>query len=247
MLSFRTGSCRIIDFSNTYASQNIMYPIKIKAGAISHLTDARYFAARDVDWLGFGLDATDAQAITNRQVAAIREWVDGPDICGEFGLAPAEDILAIATSLSLDAIQVDQFFPLHELALLSASTATVFVEWVVSADDETAAIATWLKNSSPYVDFFIINYAKGGVTTADIINGKPFPINQLAAWASLYPILIETSGDGTIAMQLWEQTGIYGFHIRGGSEERVGYKNFDELDEWFDAWDTYDAAVSSPK
>ena len=81
-----------------------MYPIKIKAGAISHLTDARYFAARDVSWLGFSLNATDPQAMTNRQVAAIREWVDGPGICGEFDLAPAEDILTVAAALALTSI-----------------------------------------------------------------------------------------------------------------------------------------------
>lgn len=224
-----------------------MYPIKIKAGAISHLTDARYFAARDVDWLGFSLDASDAQAMTNRQVAAIREWVDGPGICGEFGLAPAEDLLAIAASLSLDAVQVDQFYPLHELAQLSKNATTVFVEWVVSEDDQPQAVATWLRECSPYVNFFIINYAKGGITTTDLMGGKPFPIHQLADWASLYSVLIETGADGSSTVQLWEQTGIDGFHLRGGSEERVGYKNFDELDEWFDTWEAYDTAVSPPK
>lgn len=224
-----------------------MYPIKIKAGAISHLTDARYFAARDVSWLGFGLDANDTQSMANRQVAAIREWVDGPGICGEFGLASAEDILTTADALSLDAIQVDQFYPLQELALLSENTATIFVEWVVSADDPAEVVAAWLKEYSSFVDFFIINFAKGGITVADLLEGRPFPLRQLADWAGLYAVLIETTADGPVAIQLWEQTGVNGFHLRGGSEERVGYKNFDELDEWFDTWEAYDTSVSSPR
>lgn len=222
-----------------------MYPIQIKAGAISHLTDARYFAARDVSWLGFSLDATDAQAMTNRQVAAIREWVDGPGICGEFGLASAKDILTIAGSLSLDAVQVDQFYPLQELSVLSESVVTVFVEWVVSTDDQVEAVTAWLKEYSPFVDFFIINYAKGGITMTDLIEGKPFSLPQLANWASLYPVLIETATDGPTAIQLWKQTAVHGFHLRGGSEERTGYKNFDELDEWFDTWEAYATSVSS--
>lgn len=222
-----------------------MYPIKIKAGAISHLTDARYFAARDVSWLGFSLNATDPQAATNRQVAAIREWVDGPGICGEFGLASAEDILNVASSLALDAVQVDQFYPVEELAVLAENAVVIFMEWVVSADDQAEVVAAWLKEYSPFVDFFIINYAKGGITMADLTEGRPFPLQQLADWASLYAVFIETNTDGSTAVQIWEQTGVDGFHLRGGSEERVGYKNFDELDEWFDTWEAYDTSVSS--
>lgn len=224
-----------------------MYPIKIKAGAISHLTDARYFAARDVSWLGFSLNATDPQAMTNRQVAAIREWVDGPGICGEFDLAPAEDILTVAAALALDAVQVDQFYPIEELAVLSENAVVIFMEWVVSEDDQAEVVAAWLKEYSPFVDFFVLNYAKGGISMADLAEGRPFSLRQLADWASLYSVLIETTADGATAVQLWKQIGVDGFHLRGGSEERVGYKNFDELDEWFDTWEAYDTAVSSPQ
>lgn len=224
-----------------------MYPIKIKAGAISHLTDARYFAARDVSWLGFCLNATDPQATTNRQVAAIREWVDGPGICGEFDLAPAEDILTVAAALALDAVQVDQFYPIEELAVLSENAVVIFMEWVVSEDDQAEVVAAWLKEYSPFVDFFVFNYAKGGISMADLTEGRPFSLRQLADWASLYAVLIETTADGATAVQLWKQIGVDGFHLRGGSEERVGCKNFDELDEWFDTWEAYDTAVSSPQ
>lgn len=48
---------------------------KIIAGNILNLTDARYFAAQEVDYLLFDLDDVDIQTIIN-----IKEWVSGPEI-----------------------------------------------------------------------------------------------------------------------------------------------------------------------
>ena len=51
-------------------------------GSITNLTDARYFSAWEVEWLGFNLSQGEENAISPLQVAAMREWVEGPKIVG---------------------------------------------------------------------------------------------------------------------------------------------------------------------
>ena len=47
---------------------------KVIASHVSNLTDARYFAARGVDYLLYDLDE-----ISVEKIAEIQEWVSGPE------------------------------------------------------------------------------------------------------------------------------------------------------------------------
>ncbi len=51
--------------------------MKIIANGITNLTDARYFAAMGVDWMGFDMGQDSPLTIT--QVVAFADWVEGPE------------------------------------------------------------------------------------------------------------------------------------------------------------------------
>ena len=57
-----------------------MYRNPILVRKISHLTDARYFAAMGVDWISIALDQDPASFM---QWHAIREWVEGLQLLAE--------------------------------------------------------------------------------------------------------------------------------------------------------------------
>ena len=50
--------------------------MKIIANRVTNLTDARYFAAMGVDWIGFDM-GTDSQ-LSIEHVIAFSDWVEGP-------------------------------------------------------------------------------------------------------------------------------------------------------------------------
>jgi len=50
-----------------------MLKIKVKASQITNLTDARYFAAWEVEWLGFNFDEGSAHYIPPVEMKAIKE------------------------------------------------------------------------------------------------------------------------------------------------------------------------------
>lgn len=55
------------------------------AHKITNLTDARYFAALEVEWMSFALDPKDESHISLEDLKAIWGWLDGPQLLGDFG------------------------------------------------------------------------------------------------------------------------------------------------------------------
>ncbi|HMX39199.1 MAG TPA: hypothetical protein PKD78_02690, partial [Saprospiraceae bacterium] len=109
----------------------------IKASGVTNLSDARYFAAREVRFLGFNLDEGSAGYVEPSMLHAIREWVEGPLIVGEFSAAPIELVREAASFYRLDAVQVstDQ----HQPVLASLEGLTVLLHLPPDGTPDTAA------------------------------------------------------------------------------------------------------------
>ena len=57
-----------------------MLRISVIALSINNLTDARYFAALGVDWLGFNINPASESYINAEQLKEIIDWVEGPSM-----------------------------------------------------------------------------------------------------------------------------------------------------------------------
>ena len=98
-----------------------MLKIKVKAGSITNLTDARYFAAREVEWLGFPIGSGEG-LIEPAKVKAIAEWVDGVKIVGEFSFSTPAEIISLGQQIGLDAVQVGMFISQNDISELKGLT-----------------------------------------------------------------------------------------------------------------------------
>ena len=83
-----------------------MLKIKVKASQITNLTDARYFAAKEVEWLSFNFREGAENYIDPMKARAMFEWVEGPRIVGEFDGLTAADINFYTEGYQLQHIQV---------------------------------------------------------------------------------------------------------------------------------------------
>lgn len=137
-----------------------MLKTKVKASAVTNLTDARYFAAWEVEWLGFNLDTGAADYIPPANMEAIREWVDGVKILGEFNLQATDEILGAVDMLKLDAVQVGMFADLQTLKALHEAEVPVIQEMVVQDLSELNAIETQMKANEDQVQYFVLDFAK---------------------------------------------------------------------------------------
>lgn len=210
-----------------------MLRTKVKASGITHLTDARYFAAWETEWLGFMLSPGSETSVELQLVAALREWVDGVKICGEFSFATLAEIEAAIDVLGLETIQLGMLTPLENLRALRGKVE-IIQEMVIEAYLTAEELTELLEERKDHVDYFLLQFNKGGLTWPDIQEGTPFGADQLAQWAQQYPLLIDLPLAGTTPTQFLTQIPVQGFSVVGAAEEKVGIKSFDELDEFFE-------------
>ncbi len=169
--------------------------IRVKAGAITHLTDARYFAAMGVHWLSIDLDVLDHPV---QEYQEIKEWVEGPIILPEselYGQMEWEEFLGFVPS-----------------SVIQCSAAMELdVSQIIESADGISADALLLQRVE---DMDALESLR---TTADpsriILDITALPLSeitmdQLAGWA--------------------------GLQICGSDEEKLGYKSYDELDDFFE-------------
>ena len=208
-----------------------MLKTKVKASAITNLTDARYFAAWEVEWLGFNFNLGDDTYIAPQEMKAIKEWVDGVKFVGEFGLQDLENIIDAVKLLELDAVQLGAFSTTADLQVLHQQGITLFKEVVITEQLEWPAVEQQLEEQSTFVEYFLLDFSKSGLKWEDMDNAA---VQQLQTLSKKYPILISIGGSAAAFEKMLETTAIEGISVQGGEEEKVGYKSYDDLDDLFD-------------
>lgn len=188
-----------------------MLKTNIIASSITNLTDARYFAAWGVEAIGFNLNQNSSSFMPPAQVNAMKDWVSGPLIIGEFnGLQDKSVIDELIRSLELDAIQLGPFAP-HEWKF----DIPIYREVILSTE------STFSK-----ADHYILK------PEGEALISNHDMLSELSEKYSCYLDFAENSKE---LMNLLETIRPSGFILRGGEEEKVGYKSFDEIDEIFEA------------
>ena len=204
-----------------------MLPLRhrVKAASVANLTDARYFAAMGVHYLGFELRPGVPGAVSAHVLEALRAWVSGPLIVGELAGTSPETLANLARELQLDAVEVG---PDDDVRTVKDVTQLPVLQRLAPWTGDPALLA----RAAPV----------GELVEAFVL---PLPEHSLEAsaadWKSLrsfceqYPVLLEVPGDASSSANLAQRVEALGLQVRGGEEEAVGVKSFDELDELFEA------------
>lgn len=198
-------------------------PISIAASRITNLTDARYFAAKEVDILGFNLEEGTEGYLDPMYMKAIREWVEGPKIMGEFDRTPARTVREAASFYGLDAVQVTQATELHELAGLDVVLA-------LAGPASAAEAETMMQAAAVAVSGFVLDFS-GRASAEQAL------LEQAAAWQALfarYPVRLLLDVPAERLPALLDALRPAGLVLRGGEEEKVGIKSFEQIDAIFD-------------
>jgi len=209
-----------------------MLKTKIKASSIANLTDARYFAAWEVKWLGFNLDPGSEEYVSPQAIKAMKEWVDGVEFVGEFGIHSPQDILTAVEMLELDAVQLSPFTAPEDLVDLKDQT--IIREMIVEKSTNEADLHDQMLLWAPYVRYFLLNFDKNGITWPDLQQGLPLSLSFLQDLCSSYDVILSIELDQNNVEEVLENLHPYGINLKGGAEEKVGYKSFEELDAIFE-------------
>lgn len=206
----------------------------VKAAGVTTLTDARYFAARGVDWLGLSLDSSQDDHLNVAAALAIKEWVEGVRIIGEFGWANLEEIDYAIQSLALDAVQVGPFADEEALNKLS-ERCVLFREVVVEPGMTAGSLSVAIEEGATLVYATVVNLAKNGISWSDLVQGNAaLTIDELKELCGQYALVLRIDIEPGDLEKCLHTLNPWGIEVRGGEEEKTGFKSFDELDDWLD-------------
>ncbi len=207
-----------------------MLKLKIKASQITNLTDARYFAAKEVEWLSFNFKENTDNYIEPMRARAMFDWVEVPHIVGEFDDFDAEAVNFYAENWGLKAVQIGETTEVFDV-----KSDYIVKEIVIDNTTNAQILRGLLSPSANMVAAFQLNFEQNSISFSDLKSGKhPLSISDILSLCTAFKIIL------SIDFQLVELEEIlalkpFGLSLKGGEEERVGVKSFDELDEIFDA------------
>ncbi|MFK7980030.1 MAG: hypothetical protein AB8G86_08615 [Saprospiraceae bacterium] len=209
-----------------------MLTTTVKASSISNLTDARYFAAWHVDWLGFDLTPDGLAAVSLQEILEIKNWIEGPKMVGELAVFDVIESQQIIDFLELENIQVGMHTPVEYLNSLTVNS--IIKEVIIEPSMTYEALKKHLSTYFDYVDYFLINFDKNKLDWMAVENGTTLTIVELQEICQQYEVFLSMDFVPTNIKKILSTIQPLGISVKGGMEEKVGLKSYDELDEVFE-------------
>ncbi len=211
-----------------------MYKPFIKAGHLENLTDARYFAAKDVEWLGFYLDPNDPESISFQELSAIREWVEGPKIIAEVGFLGFDAERVMGQLSGVDGIQVSGFTQLDRSMLDEGNV--VIREFIAEANGELPVDLSALQKG----EILLLDLERNQITPEVLGMTYEAYIDWLRILTGgLAECILDVPFTGEELHKFVEDFKPWAIQLKGSEEEKVGYKSYDEIDAYFDYYDEW--------
>lgn len=173
--------------------------MKVVAGDITNLTDARYYSAWHIEALVYVLE--DDSEASMQKLKEIVNWVEGP-----------KPVLGIDMLKNINLGEV-----LNELnikGVMTSSEALYGTDSYILRDSFDLVTGT----KAPQILDFQLNSAE--INLLKTHSGKAF-------------VTIENN-DVELIKELYIQYSHIGLYLKGGPEEKVGYKSYDIIDDLLD-------------
>lgn len=193
-----------------------MDTIKILAADINNLTDARYFAAWGVHWLCFKITEAECSEQGIQKYREIKDWLEGPQFAASFAetISP-EDLMVFAAGVGLDGIIAGS----SKAEILSTFPSGIQIILETQSEEELM--------DSPFETMIF----KG--------NGLVSISGLKKLEQSGYEIYLDVEIQPELLIPFKTNPPAFGLVLRGGEEEKVGYKSFDELDVIFETMESF--------
>jgi len=184
----------------------------IFADQLTNLTDARYFAAMGIDYISFNLSPSQPGFVSAGFVKQIGDWLSGPEIIGNFNAFEKDDFITkMIEECTLKGVCLEAFGE-HNFINDFPKFPTF-----IRLNTEIARQVNVEENSR-----IILSFQK--LEEAVAIKKEILSEHQVFLDGPIYPEMID--------LALF--SNFHGIVIKGGEEEKIGYKSFDQLDEIFE-------------
>jgi len=200
--------------------------IKIKAGSIHNLSDARYFSTF-AEWIGFNFDPSTSNALSVEKAREIMGWLAGPRFVGEFGDAPAEHVQSVLAALPLDTVQLTT--P-TDYTTLPTQVSSVLYHIPIDTAINESVLESIVVSQENRVAAFVLDFYPLQTTWEKLQNNDPIPLDFLADLCERFPIILSFPFTVENTLPIIEALNPLAINLVGGQEEKPGIRAFDDLD-----------------
>lgn len=191
---------------------------KVKFSNVTNLSDARYAAAVGIEYIGFCFDKLSADYIAPIKAKEMIDWITGSNIVAEFGNQSIEEIKDISELLQVDVVELNNTILPDELPEIGKA----IIKKIDVNQLNKEQLANELAAYSKYCDAFHV-YAS--------TQPENYDCEQLVELCKNYQIIWGLNISTQTVMNTLDSFKPFAINVSGGSEEQVGIKDFDELNE----------------
>lgn len=185
----------------------------VKISNVSNLSDARYCAGMMVDVIGFNIDPSSDQSISEEDFAEITEWVAGVEFAGEFHSASLDEIKDAIKKYPVTHIEIDQQDLVEKVNLLGKP---IIFRLNINSAEELSQLKSHLSYLDELVKMVVINSSETSLFD-DIDSAICFYNGNLK--------LLKGFG-----MDINPALGKFpGLQLEATEEDRPGYKDYGQI------------------
>jgi len=182
----------------------------VRISNVNNLSDARYCAGMEVNQIGFNIVPENENYTDPVKFKEISNWLSGVEFVGEIDSDSVIDIDKLVENYQLDALQVTTIDQVEKAKLVGIP--------IIFKVDMTMLTEALLESLKDDVSYFLVDSLQTGEISSDLLK-----------LASTYPLVMSFGFTTATVDHIITTTSIKGIAMKGGLEERPGFKNFDEL------------------
>lgn len=198
-------------------------------GSVNNLSDARFAAGFDMDFIGFCLAPDDERRIPPDDVKEISEWLEGPSFVAELNLAAPSEINEMLGNLNSQWVQIEQGYH-HNLSEINGK---IFQNIRLNSFDPQDAGVKEMEKNMREVEYFIIE--PGTEIDGEKVLQDEQKLNFLTELCASYNVFLDLPFTYKNVHELLEKIRPAGINIKGADEVKPGYRDFDELIDLLEA------------
>lgn len=193
------------------------YITKLCLSPITNLADARFAAAAGIEYVGFCLNPNDADFILPIKAKEILDWISGSHAIAYFGEQDLDEIISLSDLLNMDVVALENSVLPDELSQIGKPIIKV-----ISISDKSL---DFVKNEilayQEYADAFEL---KGSFHSS-------IQLSDIKELCANHKLFLNLNFDEFPGKEMVANLKPYAWHLQGGKEEKVGLKEYDELND----------------
>lgn len=213
-------------------------PLKtfVKASAITNLSDARYFSAFPVNWMSFQCNPISQKFVPHNTIIELIGWLEGPDFCLEVAGLDSDHIKKLLQEIKVQGIEYEAGQPTMQAV---ADNYIVFRRLYLDKHTTKESLNNML-SFADNTDIFILDFQLNQLTFSQLANNQLFiSVDEISELSEDYELLLAIDCNETEVKQIlnWQLKGL---DFRGGEEEKVGIRSFDDIQDIMDVLDEWE-------